>query len=436
MMRDGERQGAGPAAAEWRPLARLLRPFIVLEPREAAPLVWSFLCAFFLFFSYFIVKPLRDEMGVSQGAKNLPNLFLVTLVTMAVVHLLFAALVSKSSRRTFLPVLFRTIALVLLLFCALFRAAPPALDVWLARAFYVWVSVYNLLAVSVFWGLMADSFHSGQSKRLYAFIAAGLTIGGIAGAGFTSLCVGILGASGLVVAAALILELVVWCARRFMRCAAPAARERAAAAGQPLVRGALEGVQRVVQRPYLIGICLFMFFYTFTSTALNLERASIIEAAISDSERRVALFANREFVVQSLTLVVQLLLAGRFIRWAGISLGLALVPLISLSGFGALLAAPTLAVVMTFDVLRAFMNYAVAHPCREALYTVLDRAEKYKSKNFIDTFVYRGGDAFAALSQRAGGLVLALAVLVSLAWTAVALLLGRRQRQLAGEGAT
>ncbi len=428
------RAGAAAGAEESR-LARLLRPFVALEPGEAAPLLWSFLCAFFLFFSYFIVRPLRDEMGISQGAKNLPDLFLVTLATTAVAHFLFAALVSRSSRRTFLPVLFRSVLAVLLLFCVLFRAAAPALEVWLARAFYVWVSVYNLLAVSVFWGLMADSFRSGQSKRLYAFISAGLTIGSIAGAGVTSLCAGAFGANNLVIAAALILELVVQCARRLMRCSGCPVREREAATPQPLLRGTLEGVQRIARRPYLIGICLFILFYSFTSSALYFEQANIIEAALAVKEERVALFANRDLAVQFLTLVVQLFLAGRFIRWAGIGLGLALVPLITLGGFGALLAAPTLAVVMTFDVLRRFSNYAVAHPCREILYTVLDRAEKYKAKSFIDTFVYRGGDAAAAVCKLAGAAALPLALAVSAAWAAVGFLLGRRQRQLAGERA-
>lgn len=412
---------------------RLLRFLFPVEDGEWSVLIWSFLYVFLLFASYYIVRPIREEMGITQGAIHLPGLFLITLAMMPLFHVLFAALVSRYPRRVFVPVLYRVIAGTILLFAVLFRFLDPSGEVWLARAFYVWVSIYNLFAVSVFWGLMADCFRSQQGKRLYPFIAAGGTIGALTGAGLTSAAVGSVGPIVLLVVSAVLLEAGVHCARRIDRL--PQSPAPPVDSPRSLLRGATEGIERVLKSPYLLAICLFMGLYTFTSSALYFERANIIEASSLQSAERVRLFANIDLAIQSLALFGQVFLAGHVIRWLGLRLALPLVPLLTAGGFALLSIQPTLQVVVLFEVLRKALNYAVTRPCREVLYTVVDRAEKFKSKSFIDTFVYRAGDASAALYQIATHGIILLAVPISVLWLVVGFVLGRSQEKRA-EAAT
>jgi AAA family ATP:ADP antiporter len=187
-----------------------------------------------------------------------------------------------------------------------------------------------------------------------------------------------------------------------------------------------------------------LFLYSLSSTFVYFEQANIIDAALSDRAARAALFARIDAWVNGLTLVTQLLWTGRIIKRLGVALVLAMLPLVSAIGFVVLAGAPILPVLVVFQIVRRATNYALVKPARETLFTVVSRDARYKAKNFIDTFVYRGGDALGAwgfsLLQRLGlGLSqLALAAVpLALVWAVVGFFLGRRQRRAAaGESTT
>src|SRR4051812_6008909 len=132
------------------------------------------------------MRPIRDQMGVAGGVKNLQWLFLGTLVCMVAVNVPFGALVKSLPRSRFIPITYRFFAVSILAFAAAFHFADAAAIVWLGRAFFVWISVFNLFVVSVFWGLIVDTFNAADGKRLFGFIAAGATIGAITGSGVTA----------------------------------------------------------------------------------------------------------------------------------------------------------------------------------------------------------------------------------------------------------
>ncbi len=414
-------------------LERLVR----VHDDELAALGWSCLYFFFLLSSYYILRPVRDEMGIAGGVRNLPWLYLGTLTGMLVLNPLFAWLVIRLPRRRFIPLVNRFFLACLLAFFLLMRFAPQEWLVWAGRAFFVWVSIFNLFVVSVFWGFMADMWRSEQGKRLFGMIGVGGTAGAIVGAAITASLVEWIGVAALMLISAALLEGATFCAARLSRRFVPGTdtpQERASPVGL------LNGILLTARSPYLLGICAYMFLYTVMSTFLWFIQQNIVAGAIDDGETRTALFARMDLAVNVLTIVVQVFFTGRIIRVLGVGLTLALLPLVSFIGFGTLGLYPTLAVVVTFQVLRRASNFALARPAREVLYTPLGRDEKYKAKSFIDTFVYRGGDAvgaaaFGALTKTVTGLagIAFIAVPLAAAWAVVGLALGRRQAKLAAE---
>jgi AAA family ATP:ADP antiporter len=309
--------------------------------------------------------------------------------------------------------------------------------------FYIWVAIFNLFVVSVFWGFLADVFSSEQSRRLFGFIAAGGTIGGIVGSTLTSVLVAHLGRSRLLLVSAVLLEVAVFSVRRLARIAR-GLRERAGAGGDDAAvgGGVLSGFAHAVRSPYLLNLTVYMLLFTILSTFLYFQQADIAKQSFTDRSARTAFFANIDLAVNVLTLLIQLLLTGRIIKKFGVALTLTLLPALSVVGFAVLGLAPTVLAIITFQVLRRAGNFAVARPTRETCFTVVPREDKYKAKSFIDTFVYRAGDQIGAwvyagmglLGLGLAGISLA-AVPIAALWLVNGLWLGRRNESLAREAA-
>lgn len=412
-----------------------------MRPAERRALGWSLAYIFAVLSAYYVLRPIRDEMGVHGGVDNLPWLFTGTLLAMLALQPLFGALVRRLPRRRFIAWTYRFFAANLVAFAALFALATPEQNVWLGRAFFIWVSVFNLFVVSVFWALMVDVFDSEQGKRLFGFLAAGATLGAIAGSTLTASLVRELGQATLFLLSVVLLEAAVFAVGRLSRLSEKL-HEKREGEEQPLGGGILAGIAHTARSPYLLNVCLFMLLFTVTSTFLYFQQATIARDYFVDRAARVAFFAKVDLLVNVLTLAVQLFLTATILRRLGVALTLAILPLFSLLGFGALAVAPVIAVVVAVQVLRRAANFALARPTRELLYTVIPREDKYKAKTFIDTVVYRAGDQVGSWSWLAlsgaglgiGGVAL-VAVPLSALWLASSLWLGRRQAALAGAAA-
>lgn len=447
-----------------------------VRPGEAETVALS--CAYFfcILAAYFIIRPIREDMAVAGGTHNIRWLFTATFAGMLAAHPIFAALVSRWPRRRFVTVCYRFFMANLALFFVLMKTLPDGAGVWLDRVFFVWISVFNLFVMSVFWSFMIDIFKEQQSKRLFGFIGAFGTVGAVAGSAVTASLAEIAAPINLLWVSVALMECGVVCVKRLDRRAGVAggtergrdspdapeppaadpagppaaelgarrsAEERARRApprtppgrnGAEAVIGgtAVDGIRRVATSPYLFGVCLFMLFFTVGSTFLYGVQADIMQV-FSDSAQRTAVFARIDLAVNVLTLFVQLFLTGRLIRWMGVGATLAVAPILSLAGFALLGLLPVFAVFVAFQVLRRATEFALARPVREVLYTVLPRADRYKAKNFNDTFVYRTGDQIGIWSHSALGLGMAASawamVPVSGLWLLVALWLGRRQKR-------
>jgi len=420
--------------------ARLLRRLVLIDEGEAPALLWSTLYFFLLLFGFYLLRPVREAMGIARGADKLPWLMTGTLLAMALANPAFAALVSRLPRRRFIPYAYRFFALNMLGFFLAFRWLPNHGGAALGFAFYIWLSVFNLFVVSVFWGLMSDVWSEGQGKRLFGFIAMGGTLGAIAGAALTGLLAKGFHLGGLpiqvnpislLLLSMLTLEGAVLCVKRL---AAIFQLGDAAHGEREPGPSPMEGLRLIAKSRYLQLICAYMLLFTITSTFLYLQQGAIVAQAFTGTAPRTAAFARIDLWVNVLTLVTQILLTGRILTGLGIPVVLAILPLLTLAGFGALWLWPTFGVMALVQVLRRGLHYAVDRPAREILYIPLGPEERYKSKPFIDTFIYRGGDllgvwaptAFAALAIPMGLAALGCSGL----WLGSALALGRKVRKV------
>ncbi|MBV8030726.1 MAG: MFS transporter [Betaproteobacteria bacterium] len=405
------------------------RGWAAVRPEELRALLWSFAYFFCLLASYYILRPLRDEMGVAGGVRNLHWLFTATFVAMLVAVPVFGAVVARLPRRRFIPLVYHFFVLNIAVFWVLLALGIDKETT--ARVFFVWISVFNLFAVSVFWSFMADLFSAEQGKRLFAYIAAGGSAGALAGPALTVLLVKLLGTANMLVLAAILLEAAVLCALRIERTQRDETAKQQAVGGNPFAGFAL-----LARSPYLAGIAFWVVLLSLAGTFLYFEQANVVAAASSDPAERTRIFASIDLAAGILTLVVQLAATGRFMARFGAGPAAALLPAVFLLGFALLAAGPTIALVVGFQALQRTVNFAVSNPARETLFTVVGREEKYKAKYIIDGVVFRGADAASASlfnALRGAGWelsALSLAVLpLAAAWMALSLALGRAQER-------
>nr|MBA3753694.1 MFS transporter [Nitrospira sp.] len=370
---------------------RLFARFVPAEPQELQPLAWSFGYFFCLLCGYYMLRPVRDEMAIQGGVHNLPWMMTGTFLTLLAATPLFGWLSAQYARYRLLLVVYAFfIANLVALF--LLMTSQQYIE-WVARGFFVWLSVFNLFVVSVFWSFMADLFTPQQGARLFGVIAAGGSTGALFGPLLTAGLTYLFPIPVLMLASAIFLLACIGCIYKleiWSRMRALTHRENI---GEPLGGSVLAGIRLVCSSPYLIGICGYLSLLTMTATFLYLEQVRLVAEHFATPESRTRLFSTLDFMTNVLTWLTQVLVANRLIGRFGVVAALLVLPFVSLIGFLGIALWPGLAVYVSFSVLRRVGEYALSKPAREVLFTVVSREEKYKAKNFVDTVVSRGGDA-------------------------------------------
>ena len=407
--------------------------------QELRGLLWGTTYGFLIMFSYYILRAVRDEIS-SADRGNLQVLWTAVFLVMLVAVPVYSWVASRWSRGIFVPLANRFFILCLVAFWLCLVGLPEDARPWIDRVFYVWTSVFALFVVTIFWGFMADCFDNSQGKRLFAFIAVGSSVGGMLGSSVTASLAAWVPTFSLLLIACIPLELASWCAgvlhRRF-------ATGNVRGEGESLkaIQGnAWSGMKVVFGSRYLMGIAAFILLMTFVSTMLYFQQAYLVAEAFTDRGLRTAFFAKIDLVVNILTIALQVYATARIVKWLGVGLALALVPLAMTLGFLSLGLYPTLAILVVVQVIYRAGRYGVTKPAREMLWTVLGREEKYKSKPFLDAAVYRGGDlvsgwiyaGLVAVGLSVGAIALVAAPVAAL-WVMLGMGLGRREEVLAAE---
>jgi len=420
-----------------------LRRLVVLQPGEAPALLASFATLLCMFSSYTILRPVRDALGITSGLEKIPYLFWGVFVVMLVLQPVYGWLISRFPRTVFLPWVYGFFTANLLAFYVWFRLEPD--HTWIARTYFVWVSVFNLFVVAAFWSLMADVFTREQAGRLFGFIWAGASTGGLIGPSIANRLAVPIGAINLLPISAALLALSVlfmaqvirWQRAQVSAVPGAAAGSRGPAADQPIGGSVWAAFVEVVRSPYLLGIAVFVLLMTWVSTFLYLEQQAFVSKVFTSTDERTRFFAGIDFWVQGASLGMQLLLFGRLFKWFGLRAMLVSVPIMMTAGYALFALAPTFMVLVVVYALRRVGDYALTRPCRDSLFTVVSREEKYKAKSLIDTFVYRGGDAtsgslYKALTSSLGmgpSAIGWLGALIAALWAVLAWGLGGAQQR-------
>ena len=428
-------------------MTTFIQRFTQIRRDEVAPVVASALAFFFILTALMVLRPARESLGMQRGIEAVRWLFVGTAVVTLAVNPLFGLLVSRTRRLVFITATYLFFALSLLGFWAVLVGAPQAIGEVSGMVFFVWFSVFNLFATMVFWALMADRFALEQSKRLFGVISVGGTLGAIAGPWLASRLTEPLGTAGLLPVSAALLGLAVvsaWAVARLQpdRPAATADRESPPAVDERAVIGgsAWEGFRAVFRSPYLLGISAYVLILTVIGTFIYFTRLQMVAALGDDLDMRTGVFARLDLYTQVTTLVLQALVAGHLMKRLGVHVTLALLPATALLGFAGLAITASLVTLTVFQAAFSAVQRSLTRPARETLFTVVPREDKYKSKAFIDTFVYRGGDVVGAqveglLGRLAAGLgaLVAVTIPLALAWAALGLWLGRAQQRRVAE---
>ena len=431
-------------------MTALLQRFFQVRKGEGAAVFASALCFFFILTALMVIRPARESLGMRRGIEAVRWLFIGTAVVTLAVNPIFALLVSRYRRIVFITATYVFFALSLVGFYLLLVGAPGAIGEVSGMVFFVWFSVFNLFSTMVFWALMADRFSLEQSKRLFGVISVGGTLGAIAGPWLASRLTRPLGTAGLLPVAATSLGIAVvaaWTVTRLQ----PRSLDAAAGSGAPrevddraIIGGsAWEGFRAALRSPYLLGISAYVLILTVISTFIYFTRLQMVAALGSDLDMRTSVFARIDLYTQLTTLVLQALVTGQLMKRLGVHLTLALLPAIVSFGFVGLAISASLAALVVLQAAFSAIQRAIVRPARETLFTVVSREDKYKSKAFIDTFVYRVGDVVGSqveglLRGLAMGLTALVAVTVPLAivWGVLGVWLGRAQQHRVGDGSS
>ena len=428
----------------------LIKKLVNARTGEVKALLWSFAYFFFLLSTYYMLQPLRDAMATEGGTRQLPWLFVGTFATTLVLIPFQSALAARLPRAVFIPVVYLFLVANMLVFWFLMKSEIAVVGV--ARAFFIWTTVFSVFTVSIFWTFMADLYSSEQSKRLFGFIGAGGSIGSILGPLIVKQLVGPIGVANLLLVASGMLVLAVVCANRLEGAAAEAQAatkgfvSASASRPPPVGGGMFDGFGLLFKSGYLGGIGVWVFLLSFAGTFLYFILQGVVNDANLDAAARTSFFATIALWVGVLSLAVQLLATGRIISAIGTGMSAALVALVFVVGFIALaaaplLAAPLLSIAAVFQVAQRSTTFGIANIARESLWTVVSREEKFKAKNIIDGAAFRGSDALNAVVYDLCAKLLALpglaivGAVAAAGWVALSLGLGKAQEKRAREAA-
>ena len=416
----------------------LLNRVLGLERHEYYAVAWSFVYFFCVLSAYYMLRSVRETMAVEGGVQNVPWLFSSTFVMMLAVTPVFGWVASRFPRRKFLPWVYYFFVINILLFWAGFSyAINNGLSfVWLGRAFFVWLSVFNLFVVSVFWSFMADIYTREQSRRLFGVISAGGSAGALIGPLATGSLVVPIGFQNLLPISASLLLFGVYCITRLRRWVESEHRgeiESTMASAAPLGGTLLGGISLVTRSKYLSAIGLASIIASLLGTALYMFMTDLVGEAFASTDERTRTFAFIDAATNTMAMLVQLFIVKRAVWRFGVGITLSLLPVISIIGFALVAINPTFLVVAAVQAVRRAVGFGLSKPTNDMLYSVVTPEEKYKSKNFIDTAVYRGGDLIGTWTVRAlwglgfAGISLVMLPFAAL-WVAIALWVGKAYR--------
>ena len=425
------------STANWSP-ANYLTQVLGIRRDEFAPVAWSFAYFFCLLSAYYMLRPVREAMAIVGGVQNIPWLWTGTFIVMILTTPVFGWIASRFPRKTFLPWVYYFFIFNIMIFFAVFSYMDAyELDqVWIARSFFVWLSVFNLFVVSVFWSFMADIYSKEQCRRLFGVITAGGSTGAFLGGIITGLLVVPIGFKNLLPVSALLLLIAIFCVYRLRRWTAQRETDENVddvETESALGGSVLDGILRVFTSPYFSAIAMALVLANFLGGVMYFYMAEMVSLEFPNTDERTRVFAFLNTVTTAASFIGQLLIVRHSVRKLGVGMTLAVMPVVAVIGFAVLAINPTFIVLAALQVALRSIGFGLTKPTSDMLYSVASPEARYKAKNFIDTAVYRGADLMAIWSIRLMGTigmglgaVSVVCVPLAIAWASLSLWIGRQ----------
>lgn len=417
-----------------------------LRRDEVGPVLIAALFFFCVLTALMVLRPARDALGMERGIESVRWLIGITAVVTLAANPVFGWLVSRLKRLQVIAATYGFFVLSLVGFWVLIEFTPGTLSQASSLAFYVWFNVFNLFATMVFWALLTDRFTSEQGRRFFALISIGGTLGAIFGPWLTSQLAQPLGTPSLLLVAAGFLLLALLSAWWLLWATPNRTIDTVAAcplsedSDMRIGGSAWAGIRSVFRSPYLSGVAGYVMLMAVMVTFVYFTRLQMVAAMADDTDARAAIMGNIDMWTHVAVLVLQLTLAGPIIKRFGLGITLMILPATTAIGFIGLGLYGSIGVLVLLEAATRAVQRGITQPAREALFTVVNREDKYKAKAFIDTFVYRTGDVAGAQTEGVLGRIgLAMGSLVSvvlplaLVWTALAVWLGQAQARRASQ---
>lgn len=424
-------------------IGRIAR-FLGIKPNEFVAVAWSFAYFFCIFSAYSMLRPIRDAMGIVSGSDSaieltLAWLFTGTFIVMVLVAPIFGWIASRFPRKQFLPWVYYFFIATILMFFALFTYAQNReLDqVWIGRSFFVWLSVFNLFVVSIFWSFMADIYSREQSRRLFGVISAGGSTGGLVGPFITGTLVVPMGFKNVLPLSALLLLAGVFCIyrlRQWVRQHEEDANSDTVESSKAIGGRPLEGIRLVFTKPYFGAIAFALILANFVGVVAYTYLLELVSVTFESTDRQTQVFSWIDFTINAFSFVGQLILVKHSVKKLGIGATLALLPIVSVIGFALLAIHPVFTIMAGLVIFRRSLTFGFTKPTSDMLYAVVTAEEKYKVKNFVETAIYRFGDAISAWTILLIGIgisgIAVVCIPIALGWTAIAFWIGRKYNRL------
>lgn len=409
-----------------------------IQRNELAAVGWSFIYFFCLLSAYYMLRSVREAMAIVSGVQNIPWLFTGTFTVMILVAPVYGWIASRYPRKKFIPwVYYFFVANILAFYAAFVYAQTNELSqIWISRAFFVWLSVFNLFVVSVFWSFMADVYDKEQSRRLFGVISAGGSAGALLGPIVTSFLVVPIGFQNLLPLSALLLTFGVFCVYRLRRWVhrSHTDDEETVESSKAIGGSAFAGMKLVVTSPFYGAIATALLCANFLGVATYMYMADFVSHAFDTTDEQTRIFALLDALTNGFSLLGQLIIVKHAVRLLGVGSTLAILPIVSIVAFTLLALNPVFIVMAALQVVRRSITFGLTKPTNDMLYTVVSPEAKYKAKNFIETAVYRGGDLVSTWTIRAmSGLgvtgIAMVCVPIAAIWTLLAFHIGREYKR-------
>lgn len=406
---------------------------------EGRALFWACASFFFVLAPYYVLRPVRDEFAAHSGVGSIPWLYTGTFIASLLFAPVLAFLVSRLRRSIFIPLFYGFLLSNALAFWV-FLTNGVALETT-HKVFFVWQTSVSVLAVSVFWSLMADVFDPDQARRMYPAVTVGGSLGGALGSSIVSFGTEAVGRANLLLVAAAFFGMAIVCASMLARSASAQARSQ----DQKVGGGLLTGFITLLKSPYLMGIALWVVLLSLGNTFFYSIQTDLMNKADLGREATTAFFGRIDLAMHVINPILQFTVTRYLLSRVGIGITLGLIALVYAAGYVSIALFPTVTVLAICIVSMRASQYGLSNPAREALWPVVSREEKYKAKNVVDSAVFRGSDvwtswAFRALNAGAGlsaTFIAGLVAPVMAGWFVLSLILGRhaQRRAAAKEGA-